>query len=92
MTAKTDQRSADTMLVPAVRAGRGSANALRLQQRTEQPDRWTAAKEKTFLTALSLTANVRHSLRTVGMSAASLYNRRRTHARFEAAWDQALRC
>lgn len=73
-----------------VSTGRASGAALRLQKQGDRPDRWTAAKETRFLNELARTANVRHSLRIVGMSAASLYYRRRSNTAFETAWDSAL--
>jgi hypothetical protein len=90
MTSTKKQNGTGKALVPTVTAGRVSAGRLRVQRLAERPERWTATKETAFLAVLSMTANVRHSLRTVGMSAPSLYHRRRTRAAFEAAWDKAL--
>jgi len=60
--------------------------------RTEpgRAERWDAGKERRFLDELAHSANVRMSLRAVGMSPASLYYRRRTRAAFRMAWDEAL--
>ncbi len=62
----------------------------RSRRQTARTDRWDAAKERTFIAELAQSANVRMSLRAVGMSAASLYYRRRTRPAFRMAWDEAL--
>jgi len=66
-------------------SGHGSA-----QLQPQRPNRWDAAKEQRFLEMLAVTANVRASLREVGMTSTSLYHRRRTRPAFARAWNQAL--
>ena len=51
---------------------------------------WTKAKREGFLEHLAATANVRASVRAVGMSEAGAYKLRRRMPEFHAAWKAAL--
>ena len=51
---------------------------------------WSKAKREGFLEHLAATANVRASVRAVGMSEAGAYKLRRRMPEFHAAWKAAL--
>ena len=51
---------------------------------------WTAAKERKFLEALSVSCNVKLAARKAGVSTSAVYVRRAKHAAFRSAWDGAL--
>jgi hypothetical protein len=54
--------------------------------------KWTAEKERIFFRELTIVCNVSAALRAAGMLRASreVYEKRKTDARFRAAWDEAL--
>ncbi len=56
----------------------------------KSPERWTATREKAFLSALAGHANVTKALAVAGMSSTSLYRRRQAQPAFREAWDEAL--
>jgi hypothetical protein len=66
------------------------ADGVTLVSATVRPDRWTAEKQKLFVTRLAETGNVSASLAATGMSNAGLYRLRKRSAAFCAAWDAAL--
>ena len=64
--------------------GDGSATPGRKRMRV------TAAQTAAFLDMLAATGNVRASARSAGVSAVSLYNRRRLDRAFAGAWAAAV--
>lgn len=66
------------------------ANASKAGSKAASPERWTQAKERTFLAALAMHANVAKALRVARMSSTSLYRRRQAQPGFREAWDAAL--
>lgn len=58
--------------------------------RKVRASRWTKAKREGFLAHLAATANVRASVRAVGMSEQGLYSLRKRCPEFHAAWKAAL--
>jgi hypothetical protein len=66
------------------------AQPRKMALKKKAPERWSATKEKLFLSALAGHANVTKALRIVRMSSTSLYKRRQTQPAFREAWDEAL--
>jgi len=62
----------------------------RMRLRKPSPNAWTRTKERLFLSVLSETCNVKIAAAEAGVSAQRAYERRRTHARFRAAWVEAV--
>jgi hypothetical protein len=51
---------------------------------------WNAKKERTFLSSLTETCNVKLSAKRAGVSPNCVYERRNKNATFRASWDAAL--
>ena len=75
----------------ARRGGVTLEGSKRPQLRKARAGSWTAAKRSAFIEELAATCNVAASLRTVGMSAVSVYKLRKRSAEFRAQWAEALR-
>ena len=62
----------------------------RAQVRRASKRNWSKAKERTFLSALAETCNVRRACEEAGVSNSQAYRRRKTNAAFRAGWMEAL--
>lgn len=69
-----------------IRKARGG----RTQVRFARPGEWGPETDKTFLSTLSATANVRRAAAAAGFSTSAAYARRRQWPAFRDAWDAAL--
>jgi hypothetical protein len=79
---------ADEGMVTRTRRGETGRPVAQIQK--VRPERWTAEKREAFLAELAVTANVRHSARTVNMSEQGVHRLRKRSAEFRAAWSEAL--
>lgn len=75
--------------------GEGPAKPARKRGKRASPKagiRWTKAKEAVFFRELAMVCNVRSALRKakLGTCSSLAYDRRKTDARFRAAWEEAI--